>query len=74
MSVANLEGCGRVAALSASLLLFDAARDVDDDAAGAARARFAVAAARRAEQASARRLRVEILMATKTRVNALGES
>jgi hypothetical protein len=60
MSVANLEGCGRVEALSASLLFA-----ADDDAADAARAIFALAAARRAAQASARRLRVVVRMATR---------
>ena len=69
MSVANLEGCGRDEALSASLLVEASAFDA---AAADARARFALAAARRAATASARRLRVDVRMATRTRERARG--
>jgi len=72
MSVANLDGCGRDDdALSTSLLFVDAFAAADDDA-GAARARFALAAARRAARASARRLRVDLRMAPKDREEPRG--
>lgn len=60
MSVANLEGCGRVEeepVFSASFVF------VNNDADVAARARFALAATRRAAQASARLHAFDVRMA-----------